>query len=246
MKNIGVILARGASKRLPRKNLHLLGGLPLIAWTCRAACASTIDRVIVSTEDSGIAEIAKSHGVDVPFIRPNELAEDYARDVDIVLHAVDAAQHYYGEMYDTVTVIQSTSPFVRPEHIDACIRRYSKGDSSCIFIARKVQDHPRWTWIADDEGNARPFIGEALTADEQHSQNLVKLFYPTGAAWVANIEEVRAQDTIYCGPIGLVEIPWEYAIDVDEIYDLLIAETLAKHFSILPILSKTESAASNG
>lgn len=165
---LGVVLARGSSKRLPRKNVRPLAGLPLVAWTCRAAMASKLDRVLLSTEDAEIAEIGRAAGIDVPFTRPAELAEDFARDTDILLHAVDRAERIYNERYRTVVLIQATTPFVRPEHFDACLDRQLSGGLNCVFLARKVEDHPRWMWTADDDGRADPFMTGVLSADEQH------------------------------------------------------------------------------
>ena len=91
MRSLGVILARGASKRLPRKNLKPLVGLPLIAWSLRAALASRIDRVIVSTEDEEIAAVTEANGGEAPFRRPAELAADYAGPLAILRHALDWA-----------------------------------------------------------------------------------------------------------------------------------------------------------
>src|SRR5262245_14661230 len=100
--SLGVIVARGASKRLPRKNLRPLLGLPLVAWSVRAALASRLDRVVVTTEDPEIAEVARREGADVPFMRPEELAADYARSDDILLHALAATEADDGRGYDVV------------------------------------------------------------------------------------------------------------------------------------------------
>ncbi len=235
MTSLGVVLARGGSKRLPRKNVLELAGTPLVAWTCRAALASHIDRVILSTEDSEIAEIGLEAGIDVPFARPAELAQDFARDVDIVLHAVDAAQAHYREEYDVVVMIQATTPFVRPEHFNAALDRLQDGDCACVFTARKAEDHPRWTWRVLENGHAEPYLGTALTADEQHGQNLPPAYYPSGAAWAVRISEMRKQDAVYCTPLGLVEMPWHFAVDIDDERDWAIAETVARQFEIGPV-----------
>ena len=235
MSSLGVILARGASKRLPRKNVRPLAGTPLVAWTCRAAAASRIGRVILSTEDPEIAAIGRAAGVEVPFVRPAALAEDFALDVDIVLHAVDAAAAHYGETYDTVVMIQATTPFVQPAHFDACLDRLHAGGFACVFTARKAEDHPRWTWVADDSGRARSYVDGRLTPDEQHGQNLPAAYYPTGGAWAVSISALRQQNAIYCEPLGLVEVPWQYAVDIDDVRDWMIAETVAREYGFAPV-----------
>ena len=235
MKSLGVVLARGASKRLPRKNVRPLAGLPLVAWTCRAAMASRLDRVILSTEDAEIAGIGRDQGIDVPFVRPAPLAEDFARDVDIVLHAVDACQAHYDETYDVVVMIQATTPFARPEQFDACVDRLAADDLSCVFTARDVEDHPRWAWSVDSSGEAQLYIRESLSPAEQHGQNLPAAFYPTGAAWAVRVAAMREQRAVYCAPLGLIEVPWETAVDIDDERDWMIAEAVARHYSMAPI-----------
>ena len=234
MSVLGVILARGASKRLHRKNVRPLAGLPLVAWTCRAAQASRIDRVILSTEDAEIADIGKAAGLEVPFMRPAALAEDYARDVDILLHALGSAEAHFGETYETVVLIQATTPFVQPQHFDACLAQLEGGPFACVFSARKAADHPRWTWRVADDGHAEPYVGTDLRAEEQHGQLLPDAYYPTGAAWAVRVEELRAQDAVYCTPLGLVETDWQFAIDIDDECDWAIAETVVETYRIKP------------
>src|SRR5215470_5095173 len=102
MRALGVIPARGSSKRLPRKNILPLNGRPLIAYMIGAAKASALDRVVVSTEDEEIATVAKGAGGDVPFRRPLALADDYAEDSDILLHANDMVAEQEGSGYGII------------------------------------------------------------------------------------------------------------------------------------------------
>ncbi len=234
MKSIGVVLARGGSKRLPRKNVQPLVGFPLVAWTCRAALASRIDRVILSTEDEEIIGIGRNQGIDVPFTRPTALAEDFARDIDIVLHAVDECQSIYQEAYDIVVIIQATTPFVRPDQLDACVERLEVSNFACVFTARKVEDHPRWAWTIRSSGQAEPYMGK-LTPSEQHGQNLPVAYYPSGGAWAVRVAAMRQQQTVYCEPLGIVEVPWQYAVDIDDDRGWMIAEAAARKYKLRPV-----------
>ena len=120
-KNIlGLIPARGGSKGLPRKNIIPLLGKPLIAWTIEQALASKyLDRVVVSTDDNEIAEISKKYGAEVPFIRPKELAEDNAKGIDVVLHAIDwLKENDKQKQYDLIMLIQPVSPLSAKEGIN--------------------------------------------------------------------------------------------------------------------------------
>ncbi len=232
--SLGVVLARGGSKRLPRKNVLPLAGTPLVAWTCLAAMASKIDRVLLSTEDTEIADIGRSVGIDVPFTRPVELAEDFARDTDILLHAVGEAERIYNERYRTVVLIQATTPFVRPEDFDACLEKQLHGNFNCVFLARKIEEHPRWMWSVSPDGAATPYSKHALSADEQHSQNLDTVYYPNGAAWAIDLAALKARQEVYCSPLSLVEVPWEHSVDIDDKRDWAIAETVARENNINP------------
>ena len=115
---LGVICARGGSKGLPDKNILDLGGKPLIAWTVAAAQGATrLDRTIVSTDSPRIADAARAHGADVPFLRPPELASDTAKITDALIHAVETL----GGGYDVVVLLQATSPFRTSTDIDATV-----------------------------------------------------------------------------------------------------------------------------
>jgi len=232
---LGVVFARGGSKRLPRKNVRPLAGHPLVAWSCRAALASGIDRVVLSTDDDEIAEIGRRTGIDVPFRRPAALAEDFADWVDVILHAVGESETYYQETFDVIVLLQPTTPFIEPAHIDACIARLENDNLNCVFTAREAAEHPRWMWTTDDKGIASPFMNSILSADEQHHQNLTTVYYPSGAAWAIRIEAMKSQGTIYCGPHGIVEMPWERSVDIDTELDWTRAETLAAEYGFQPI-----------
>src|SRR5262245_23004085 len=121
MLSLGIIFARGGSKRLPRKNVKPLLGLPLVGWMCRAAAASTLSRAIVSTEDDEIAAICEENSVAAPFRRPAALANDFASSPDILLHAIEAMERIDGRRYDVAALLQPSTPFALPEHIDACL-----------------------------------------------------------------------------------------------------------------------------
>lgn len=110
---LAVIPARGGSKRIPRKNIKLFGGLPMIAWSIRAAIESKcFDRIIVSTDDEEISQIAKIHGADVPFIRPIELSGDHIGTMPVIAHSINSL-HVHDQVISEVCCIYATAPFVR-------------------------------------------------------------------------------------------------------------------------------------
>jgi pseudaminic acid cytidylyltransferase len=114
---IAVIPARGGSKRIPRKNIKPFGGLPMIAWSIRAALASQcFDRIIVSTDDDEIAKVAQAHGAEVPFVRPAELSDDHTGTISVVAHAIEW-QNAHGTAATDVCCLYATAPFVQPSDI---------------------------------------------------------------------------------------------------------------------------------
>ncbi len=235
MRTLGVIPARGSSKRLPRKNLLPLNGRPLIAYMIGASGASELDRVVVSTEDEEIAAVARREGGDVPFRRPAALAEDYAQDCDILLHAHDAVAEQEGRGYEIIVHLQPTSPFVLPQTISACADVIQTTDANCCFAVRKTNEPPQWMFRRDKDGTARPLLDKMVSGDEFHTQLLERPFFPTGAAYAVRTEILRREKTLFVDPLRMVEMDPLRALDVDEEIDLILAEAAAKRwgFSVI-------------
>lgn len=139
---LAVIPARGGSKGLPRKNVRLLGELPLIAHTIQAALQSNLNRVIVSTDDEEIAGIAKDYGAEAPFIRPPEYSGDSATSLSVLLHAVRFMEQ---ELYhpEHIAFLQPTSPFRTAEHINGALENYAQANTTSLITVTDVQEfHP--------------------------------------------------------------------------------------------------------
>jgi CMP-N-acetylneuraminic acid synthetase len=235
VRSLGVICARGASKRLPRKNVRPLNGIPLVAYCCAAARESRIDRLIVSTEDAEIAEICAAWGVSAPFVRPQELASDYASSPDIVGHALDWMERNEGARFDVLVLLQPTTPFVLTEHIDACLDVLERSDTACCFTARAVADPPQWMFVQDGEGAARPLLGKVIEGDQEHSQHLAASYIPNGAAYAVRADAMRTQGRIICDPARLVIVEPERSVDVDDELDWVYAEAVARKFGFTPV-----------
>jgi len=122
MKILGIIPARGGSKRLSGKNIKKLAGKPLIAWTIESAKQSHLDRIIVTTDDLQIAKVAKRYGVEVPFIRPTELAGDKLGIEPVLTHALDWLKKEEGYQPDAVALLMPTFPLRQSNHIDEAIK----------------------------------------------------------------------------------------------------------------------------
>ena len=132
---IAVIPARGGSKRIPRKNIKDFCGKPMIAWSIEAAKASGLfDHIIVSTDDAEIAEVAKQWGAEIPFVRPDELSNDYAGTTEVIAHATRWALDQ-GLDVDAVCCIYATAPFVQVEDLQRGLKALESGDWAYAFTA---------------------------------------------------------------------------------------------------------------
>ena len=142
MKTLGVITARGGSKGIPGKNLKVLGGKPLIAYTVDAArAAGVFDRTIVSTDDEAIAEYARTLGCDVPFLRPDALARDETPHLPVIQHAVTWLGEHQAYRPDAVMILQPTSPLRRADHIQQAVRLLATHDVDSVVSVSPVPAH---------------------------------------------------------------------------------------------------------
>jgi len=132
-----IIPARGGSKRLPRKNIKLIAGLPLIVYTIQAAqrCESLTD-FLVSSEDKEILKIAEEYGAPVPFIRPYELAKDQVRNIDVVDHALKFMENNNEIIYDIIILLQPTCPIRDPQHIDVAVKILADSDLDTVVSVK--------------------------------------------------------------------------------------------------------------
>lgn len=230
MASLGVIVARGGSKRVPRKVLRPLAGHPVIAWMVRAALNSGLDRLVLSTEDEEIAATAESYGAAAPFRRPVSLARDDTRNDAVLLDALDRMEALDGTRYETVALLQSTAPFTRPDQIDACVVRLAESDANCVFAARPVREPPAWMFREAGDGVAERLLGGELIGAQQLTQSHERVLLPAGSVWAVRTQALRDRKAVYAPPLRMVEVPQECAVDLDEEFDFLVAEATAERF----------------
>ena len=212
---LGLIPARGGSKGIVRKNVRLLGGKPLIAYTIEAARASDrLSRIVVSTDDVEIAEAGRKLGADVPFVRPAELALDSTPMIEVVLHCMEWLRAQ-GERYEAVCLLQPTSPLRSRETIDRCISELWEQDADCVVSVRPVPEeyNPHWVYFRKADGSLVLSTGEAEPISAR--QLLPQAYHRDGSVFVAKTDGVLARRSLY-GPkmIGVVS-PEEEACDLD-------------------------------
>jgi CMP-N,N'-diacetyllegionaminic acid synthase len=238
---LGLIPARGGSKRLPGKNTRLLAGKPLIAWSIEQGLRSgTIDRLIVNTDDPEIANLARRCGADVPFMRPPHLAEDTSPVTAAILHAMHTLSAA-GDRFDVVVLLECTSPVRYPGDIDGLVATLveSDGAGSAVGVVPLTHEHPAWTFrIAD--GRLEGFFTAAPTAETSQRQALEDAYLPYSiyASWWDTFERYRLFYQPKTVPYVLKR---EQMVEVDDEVDLLIAETLMRHFMV-PVWSQPTGA----
>lgn len=193
MKVVAIIPARGGSKSIPRKNIIDFLGKPLIYWTIKAALGvEQIDRVIVSTEDAQIAEIARESGAEVPFIRPEELAEDDILDYPVIRHCLDSLSSDEEYEPDMIAIMRATSP-VRPEGLvgDAIAKFRSMEDADSLRVVCEAPITPYKMWSLEGEYMA-PLVDSTIKDQTNQPRQRLPLAY-----WQIGILDLIWRQTLY-------------------------------------------------
>jgi CMP-N-acetylneuraminic acid synthetase len=219
LKTLGVIPARGGSKGIPRKNVRPIAGKPLMAWTIEAALRSaSLEVVVVSTDDEETAEEARRWGAQVPFLRPSALAQDDTPGVDPVLHALD---HLPG--FDSVLLMQPTSPLRSAEDIDACVALARTLDAVAVVSISEPGQHPYWMYRLGPDRKLQTLTDQPLTL---RRQDLPPVYALNGALYFGRADWLRRHRTfITADTVGYV-MPPERSLDVDTRHDWQVAELL--------------------
>jgi N-acylneuraminate cytidylyltransferase len=209
-KNVlALIPARGGSKGLPRKNILPVGGQPLIAWTINAAKNSNvIDKLVLSSEDHEIIEIAKSWGCEVPFKRPNELAGDEAKSIDVVLHAL---QELPG--YEYLILLQPTSPLRLASDIDAAFSlMFERGATSCVSVCEASQS-PYLMYKLQENDGLTSLLNPIFDIDRR--QDLPPVYTLNGAIYIARVDQFLISKSFINQNTVAYKMPIERSIDID-------------------------------
>ena len=222
MRILALIPARGGSKRLPGKNIRVLGGKPLIVWSINAAKdVAEICDILVSTDEQAIAAVCTAAGALVPWLRPAELATDTASSVDVVLHALDWYEAAKGAV-DGVLLLQPTSPFRSREIVLKGIELFVKHDRQVVLGISPAHTHPMWT-LKMEGGCLSPYMQEHGLGTR--SQDLPPVYVVNGSFYLISPAELRANRTFFGAasiPL-LIESPQE-ALDIDTEWDWEVAQ----------------------
>lgn len=219
MKNIALIPARGGSKGIKRKNIKLFNNKPLIYWSIEMALSCNyIDRVIVSTEDEEIADIARSFSAEVPFIRPASLAQDHSKGIETVLHALDNLSDV-----SNILLMQPTSPLRKNNHIKEIFKLRSKLNCDSAVSVCLAKKHLDLFFSMDSKNRIIPSSKKLKLAPRQDYPDKYIL---NGSLYLSTKESIlRSKSFITSNTIGYI-MPEEYSIDIDTQLDWDIAEFL--------------------
>ncbi len=217
---LAVIIARGGSKGVPRKNVLDVGGKPLIAWSVLAAHRSAyIDRTVLSTEDAEIIEVARSFGCEAPFVRDGALATDEATGTAVLLDALERVPDH-----DYVVLLQATSPLRTAADIDGAIEQCVRtGAPTCVAVA-PLGKPLEWLMRISDDDRLEPASDGTLPDRRQDASTI---YAPNGAVFVALCSRLKETRMLFTEETVAYVMPPERSVDIDTPYDLAVARELA-------------------
>lgn len=226
-RTLGVIIGRAGSKRLPDKHLRLLGEKPLLAWTIEAAVnAANLTDVIISTDSAAMIDIARSHGVQVPFVRPDDIAGDEASALDVMRHVVDFYESK-NEKYDAMVLLQPTSPFRTSQHIDEAVSLFYAAQADTVTSVCHPREHAYYQATVSSTGSFEPLFPEGYAL----SRNLLPTtVIENGAVYVLSWRDIQC-GRFYGETIKAYLMPQSCSCDIDDIDDLRFAQYLLQQRS---------------
>lgn len=228
-KILAIIPARGGSKGLPGKNIKPLLGKPLIAWTIEQARKSRyVDKLVVSTDDKKIAEISKSYGAEVPFLRPKALAEDSSPTSDAIMHAVDWFEKR-GETFDILVLLEPTSPLRKDDDIDNAIKAFVNNyeNADALVSLGEVQLEKPHIVKKIENGYLVPFVKSDIKFHQR--QQLPKAYFPYGVIYIVKTESFKKTRTFYQKKTIPYFIERWQNYEIDDLHDFICHEAILKY-----------------
>lgn len=226
---LGIIPARGGSKGIPRKNLALLCGKPLVYYVIQAALASShLTRTVLSSDDPEIIRVGREYGAEAPFTRPAELSTDSATSAAVAKHALEWMESEEGKRYDYVCLLEPTSPLRTPQDIDNAIELLLNAQADAVVSVSRIEaPHPVKTLVIA-EGRLKPFFPSRWRPNLLR-QDLEPVYAVNGAVYCVK-RDVLAQSTSFWGSSAVPYIvPAERSVNVDTLFDLKLAQALMEN-----------------
>jgi len=220
---IAIIPARGGSKRIPKKNIKRFFGKPLIAYSIEVALDSKLfDKIVVSTDDEEIANIAKQYGAVVPFLRPKELSDDFTGTGDVVNHTIEYLENK-GESYEYICTIYATAPLLNKKYLIEGYEKLKNSDAINAFSATSMPFPIQRTFKLTSEGRCEMFTPEHYMS---RSQDLEEAYQDAGQFyWTNRIKEKRSTNKVVFSDISIpIILPRHLVQDIDTLEDWKRAE----------------------
>jgi N-acylneuraminate cytidylyltransferase len=229
MSMTAFIFARGGSKGLPGKNIRPFAGKPLIGWAIEQAFAvEQIKRVIVSTDSEEIAEVARAHGAEVPFLRTDALASDLAPEMLAWRHALEFLRKTEGTMPEPFISVPATSPLRLPADIEACIEEYKRSGADVVLSVTPAHRSPWFNMVRLGPDDCFGLVNDDKGERIARRQDAPEVFDVTTVAYVVRADYVLAHDDLFSGRVSAAVVPAERTADIDTLLDFEIAEFLMK------------------
>lgn len=227
---LAIIPARGGSKRLSGKNIKILNGKPLIAWTIEAAKKSQfITRLVCSTDTSEIAEVAKKNGAEIPFMRPKKLATDTAKAIDNYIFTIEELKKRENNIYKDFVVLQPTSPLRKANDIDKAIDLFREKDAESVISYSEALHPPVWAKRIDNNKKIKNYFQEDVS--NKNRQKIPIAYMPNGAIFVFRYSLLKNKYTYYSDETYAYVMPNERSIDIDNLIDFEFAEFIMRRES---------------
>lgn len=235
-KVLAIVPARKGSRRIIGKNTRLLGKKPLVVWSFDCAKkAKSLDRIVVSTDDEKVRELAEEWRIEVPYFpRRKELCEDV--DTALVLQdIVEFLSRKEGYKPTHICLLQPTSPFRLPSEIDKCVEIALETDCETALTVRRVKENPYWCFekVGEEKGSIvlLPYEDVDLKGDVLVSQTLPTIYFPTGSVYVIQYDLLMQEQRIFGEHIRCFETPWQTSIDIETEEDIQYSEFLLQKWA---------------
>lgn len=227
MKVLGLIPARGGSKGIPRKNIKLLNGKPLLQYTSDIALQSKmLSKVILSSDDDEIIALGKKLGIEVPFKRPKLLANDKSPTLPVIQHTLHFLEEEYNEKYDAVCLLQVTTPFRTVDFLNLAIQKFINSNTDSLISVQKVPDHynPHWVFLKNSNGNLSIATGDKDIIARR--QELPDTYHRDGSIYITKTNVLLNSNSLYGDSISFIESPKSTHVNIDTEEDWKKAELI--------------------